>query len=588
MTWGCPVNSESQSPIEPSVEPKAVAKASGQASAEPLTERIRRIQEGLLNGLVERETPMRLALLAAIAGEHTLLLGPPGTAKSELARRLRTAFVDSTYFERLLTRFSVPEELFGPLSIRGLDDDRYERLTEGYLPTASIAFLDEIFKANSAILNALLTLLNEREFDNGTQRLKTPLVSVIGASNELPQVDELGALYDRFLVRVHCGPVTSDGFAELIELCGESQSDVESKDQFTAEELEKLRSCIEGVTLSDEICELLVGMREYFAEQQIQVSDRRWRKIIKLLKASALTCGRPSVSIWDCWLIQHCAWHQPEQRESIASWYESRVGEGTLQDPGQLTRLVGAWEERLERDRKSGPQKRNSRDDLLYYDEEGNETTDEYENSYNPKNPRKPVIETRRYSEGHIRERTTEGASIIATEIIRVRERVTKLQASVRDDIRSHLWIDAKFAEPACSRLQERDREYGGLQSRIDAVIAGFKGLPREESTESPADFQVVPRKIRDDCRAIGQWLLDKQRTSGDTPQSFLDVYADMDNWQHKYSQFSLRDGVDAPWHVVDAVERIADLESVTKHKVAAGFWAWLASGCLTEDAVEE
>jgi len=152
-----------------------------------LRERLRRLRDSLLTGLVERDVPVRLALLAALAGEHLVLLGPPGTAKSEIARRLRHAFSDATFFERLLTRFTVPEELFGPLSIRALETDRYYRQTEHYLPSAHVAFLDEIFKANSAILNALLTLLNERLFDNGVEREATPLVCVVGASNECPR-----------------------------------------------------------------------------------------------------------------------------------------------------------------------------------------------------------------------------------------------------------------------------------------------------------------------------------------------------------------------------------------------------------------
>eukprot|EP00887_Chlorella_sp_A99_P000959 scaffold5.g959.t1 len=164
----------------------------------------------LQSGLLERETEVRLLLLAALCGEHLLLLGPPGTAKSELSRRL-SALTGGRYFERLLTRFSVPEELFGPLSMRGLENDEYVRQIEGYLPTAEVAFIDEIFKANSAILNALLTLLNERLFDNGSKRLAVPLLCLVGASNELPESEELDALYDRFLIRRRGGssPVQS-------------------------------------------------------------------------------------------------------------------------------------------------------------------------------------------------------------------------------------------------------------------------------------------------------------------------------------------------------------------------------------------
>ena len=168
----------------------------------------------LAQGLVGRELECRLILLALLVGEHSLLIGPPGTAKSLLAKRLykiidisseinssnlddsgRKNLRSKGYFEILFTNFSTPEEVLGPLSIPQLQNNIYERITEGYLPSASIAFLDEIFKANSAILNALLTIINEREFDNGAIRYPVPLLSVVGASNELPREEgELGAL----------------------------------------------------------------------------------------------------------------------------------------------------------------------------------------------------------------------------------------------------------------------------------------------------------------------------------------------------------------------------------------------------------
>jgi len=152
-------------------------------------------------GLVEREEEARLVVLGMVAQEHVLLLGPPGTGKSALGRRI-SELCGGAFFQRLLTRFTTPEEIFGPLSLRALENDEYRRCTEGFLPTAAIGFLDEIFKANSAILNTLLTILNERQFDNGAgEREECPIRCVIGASNELPESDELDALYDRFLIR---------------------------------------------------------------------------------------------------------------------------------------------------------------------------------------------------------------------------------------------------------------------------------------------------------------------------------------------------------------------------------------------------
>lgn len=340
------------------------------------SERLRKLRDALLTGLVERDLAVRLALIASLAGEHLLMLGPPGTAKSLIARRLHLVFAKSSYFERLLTRFTVPEELFGPLSIKGLEEDRYERLTNAYLPTASIAFLDEIFKANSAILNSLLTLLNEREFDNGTKREKTPLIAVIGASNELPDSEELNALFDRFLLRLHVGSVSKEGFTSLIGLRGHAIPNVPESLKLTDADIIQIQAAADNVEVPENVVALLCDLREWCAVESIPVSDRRWRKIVKLLQISALTNGRTTVSIWDCWLLQHCLWNTPEDKEKIYQWYAARVGASAVMSPTKLTRIVLAWEGRLRADQGSRSQMRDENGEALFIDLNGNTTID--------------------------------------------------------------------------------------------------------------------------------------------------------------------------------------------------------------------
>jgi MoxR-like ATPase len=300
-----------------------------------LFKKIKRIQSQLTQGLVEREQTIKLTLLAALAGEHILLIGPPGTGKSLVSRRLHLVFKDTPYFERLLTKFSVPEELFGPLSIQALEKDEYTRLTQGYLPQASIAFLDEIFKANSAILNALLTLLNEREFDNGIIREKVPLISVIGASNELPEDGNLSALYDRFLFRQYIEPVSKSGFKQLLTM--KVSEEALSVEQLSYDELKYIQQHAKKVELSAEALQFLIELRKWCAENQIQVSDRRWRKIVGMLQVSAYTNGQSQVTIWDCWLVQHCIWEKPEQIELVAGMYEQYCGKSVVNLQNLLT-----------------------------------------------------------------------------------------------------------------------------------------------------------------------------------------------------------------------------------------------------------
>ena len=339
------------------------------------SDRLRQLRDALGEGLVERELAVRLSLLAALSGEHLLFIGPPGTAKSLVARRLRLAFTEAGFFERLLTRFTVPEELFGPLSIKGLEEDRYERLTEGYLPTASVAFLDEIFKANSAILNALLTVLNEREFDNGAQRTEIPLIAVIGASNELPEGEELAALHDRFLLRLHVGPVSGEGFRQLLTSSSSGEPQAPEKLKLPMSYLRWVQDEAARVSVPEDVISLITELREWCAARDLSVSDRRWRKVVKLLQVSAFTCGRKEVSVWDCWLLQHCLWAQPDQRAEVYEWYAARVGARAALDPSRITRLVASWRGQLKSDQEGRAQAQDRKGRLLYQGADGEATT---------------------------------------------------------------------------------------------------------------------------------------------------------------------------------------------------------------------
>ena len=452
-----------------------------------LRQRLNYLIDALSAGLIERSLPVRLALLAALAGEHLLLIGPPGTAKSELARRLHKAFADASYFERLLTRFSVPEELFGPLSITALEDDRYERHTDGYLPSASIAFIDEVFKANSAILNALLTLLNEREFDNGARRMPSPLLCAIGATNEVPEDDVLAAFYDRFLLRLKVGQISRAAFPTLLVEIDAPLAALPSGVQLTRGDLAELARQVATVPIGAEALALLGDLRDFLAAAGIYVSDRRWRKIARLLRTAALTDGRAEVSVWDCWLAQFCAMQRPEQIAQIGDWYCQRLGVFAALSPERFTRVVDGFAAQLELEQNANE---------LRYDRDGKLSMlgDLPDSKAGEAAPRLPVFaQRRRYGRRHIAARVRQVRELIA-EVDAYLARLDATIAEVDTSVSRHLWIAPDFAPTALARLAETRTAVGGLRERLEQLGAGFAALPglgREESPE--ADREPEP-----------------------------------------------------------------------------------------------
>jgi len=268
--------------------------------------------------LVERTVDVRAALLALVAEEHILLLGPPGTAKSLLAKMLAGS-MDSQLFEVLLSKFSTPEEINGPLDMGALEQSRFERNTAGYLPEADIAFLDEIFKSNAALLNSMLTALNERKFDNGGKRHDIPLKMAIGASNELPEDESLNALYDRFVIRRWVSYISDrDALGGLLKrIAATGNPSITAK--LTDQDLNVLRAARVSVDV-DDIIEPLMDLRDALGEKHsIIASDRRWGKIIKFIQANAVLEGRSTATVNDFFPLADCLWDKPEDRATIFS-----------------------------------------------------------------------------------------------------------------------------------------------------------------------------------------------------------------------------------------------------------------------------
>ena len=294
----------------------------------------RRLQEEVLAPMrrtfVGKDEVIDLLGLSLVAGENLFILGPPGTAKSALVQDLGTRLHGRT-FEYLLTRFTEPNELFGPFDIRKLREGVLETNTEGMLPEASIAFLDELLNANSAILNSLLSVLNERVFRRGREAVKLPLLMSVGASNHLPEDEALRALFDRFLLRVRSDNVSGDQLGAVLTQGWEregrqarSELSQSSEAGLSIEEIRTLNRSLPEVNLSP-IQEDYLNLVDRLRKAGLPLSDRRAVKLQRPVAASALLCGRSSACVSDLWVFRH-VWDLEEQEEVLCGIVDEVIG----------------------------------------------------------------------------------------------------------------------------------------------------------------------------------------------------------------------------------------------------------------------
>lgn len=315
----------------------------------PILRKMDQAIELLERRFLERSELIRLLLLGMMSGENVLLIGPPGTAKSQLARGISQLFGSEHWFEYLLTRFTTPDEIFGPVSLQQLKQDQYVRKTSGYLPGAQFVFLDEIFKANSAILNSLLSILNERIYFNGREKQPVPLQFLIAASNELPEDDEqLAALYDRFLIRYEVGYLQhAASYEKMLTMPNTAMPVV-----FSLYDVRDIQEAAAEVKIPGALVYFLFSLKQGLEEKEYRLSDRRLKKIATIWKTSAALHGREEVTIWDTVYTPHMMWDVPEDLPVMRELYEKQFTEmlkAELEDELPLrhySQIADKWKEK--------------------------------------------------------------------------------------------------------------------------------------------------------------------------------------------------------------------------------------------------
>jgi MoxR-like ATPase len=273
---------------------------------------IQELRKALNAAFKERSDVVDGMLVALLSRQMMFLLGPAGTAKSALTDALCRA-ISGNHFQYLMSKFTTPEELYGPYSLKALEQDRYERVTTRRLPWADIAFLDEIFKGSSASLNTLLPIINERLFFNGDQDPKIPLQVLFGASNEIPTAEELVALYDRFVLRYCVDRMQQDSSMKDLMMKGLEMNLPTLSITQLADEQKKAQA----LEIPEEVVEKLLVIRREVQEQGFYVSDRKWLQIVKVVKAMAHLEGHTKVEISDLEILENILWHSPDQRKDV-------------------------------------------------------------------------------------------------------------------------------------------------------------------------------------------------------------------------------------------------------------------------------
>ncbi len=319
----------------------------------PVTQRehITQLIDWMSQGVYEKEQIIAVALLCAIAGENIFLLGPPGTAKSMVASRLKMVFKDGKSFDYLMSRFSIPDEIFGPISISRLkNDDKYERLTSGYLPEADVVFLDEIWKAGPSIQNTLLTVINEHIFHNGGKIMRTPMKVLIAASNELPAKDEgLEALWDRFLMRMVSNCIESDSaFFKMLKSAQSEHQPLPEQLYITGELYDKWQSESQTVTMSESVVNAIKSLRKLLANHEKEdgnqlryyVSDRRWRKAYRMMQTSAYLNGRTEINLTDYLLLIHSFWNDDECIPNVLNAFTASLSDNITKGLNTIDKTI--------------------------------------------------------------------------------------------------------------------------------------------------------------------------------------------------------------------------------------------------------